>query len=141
MGHFLCGVERVKCYVNVHLHCMVSNLKITNKMSTLPSHAKISADAHSCVVCVYKSALYCAMNNHFVLFEYPFGTRVVECACVVTNRIVRRLTSRDVLLTKEVWVDSRHPKILAVLKQLQTCFNAKREKGVGTPFPCVPAPL
>jgi len=60
MGHFLCGVERVKRYVNVHLHCMVSNLKTTNKMSTLPSLAKISADAHAWVVCVYKSALYCS---------------------------------------------------------------------------------
>jgi len=41
MGHFVCGAERVKRYVNVHLQCMVSNLKTTNKMSTLPSLAKI----------------------------------------------------------------------------------------------------
>jgi len=27
------------------------------------------------------------------------------------------------------------------LKQLQSHFKAKREKGVGTPFPRVPAPL
>jgi len=33
-----------------------------------------------------------------------------------------------------------HPK-KAILKQLQTHFEAKREKGVGTPFPRVPAPL
>jgi len=32
-------------------------------------------------------------------------------------------------------------KKIAVLKQLQTHFNAEREKGVGTPFPRVPAPL
>jgi len=32
-----------------------------------------------------------------------------------------------------------HPKI-AILKQLKTNFKAKREKGVGTPFPRVPAP-
>jgi len=32
-----------------------------------------------------------------------------------------------------------HPKI-AILKQLKTLFKAKREKGVGTPFPRVPAP-
>jgi len=30
---------------------------------------------------------------------------------------------------------------IAILKQLQTHFEAKREKGVGTPFPRVPAPL
>jgi len=33
-----------------------------------------------------------------------------------------------------------HPKI-AILKQLQTHFEAKREKGVETPFPRVPARL
>jgi len=35
MGHF-CGVERVKRFVNVHLHCIVSNLKRISKMSTPP---------------------------------------------------------------------------------------------------------
>jgi len=29
----------------------------------------------------------------------------------------------------------------AILKQLQTHFEATREKRMGTPFPCVPAPL
>jgi len=31
------GVERVKCVVNVHSHCTVSNLKRTSKISTLPT--------------------------------------------------------------------------------------------------------
>jgi len=26
MGHFLCSVERIKSFVNVHLHCIVSNV-------------------------------------------------------------------------------------------------------------------
>jgi len=34
-----------------------------------------------------------------------------------------------------------HPKKLAILKQLRTNLKAKHEKGVGTPFPRVPAPL
>jgi len=42
------------------------------------------------------------------------------------------------VLTKKVW--ERAQKI-ANLKQLQAQFKAKREKGVGTPVPCVPAPL
>jgi len=33
MGHYLWGVERVKRFVNVHLHCIVSNLKKISKMS------------------------------------------------------------------------------------------------------------
>ena len=36
MKHFRWGVERVKRFVNVHLHCIVSNLKTTSKISTLP---------------------------------------------------------------------------------------------------------
>jgi len=30
------GVKRVMRFVNVHLHCIVSNLKSTSKFSTLP---------------------------------------------------------------------------------------------------------
>ena len=45
MWHFLCGVETVTCFVNVHLHWNVSNLKsdvsMQNKISTLPSVDKI----------------------------------------------------------------------------------------------------
>ena len=36
MGNFLCGVEMVKRFVNVHLHCIVGNVKKINEMSTLP---------------------------------------------------------------------------------------------------------
>jgi len=36
MGHFLCGVETVKRFVNVHLQCNVSNLKNISNMMTLP---------------------------------------------------------------------------------------------------------
>ena len=30
------GVERIKRFVNVHLHCIVSNLQRISKISTLP---------------------------------------------------------------------------------------------------------
>jgi len=36
VGHFLCGVETVKRFVNVHLHCNVSNLKNISNIMTLP---------------------------------------------------------------------------------------------------------
>jgi len=35
MGHCLCGVETVKRYVNIRLHCSVSNLKKISKMTML----------------------------------------------------------------------------------------------------------
>jgi len=46
IGHFLCGVETVKRFVNVHLHCNVSNLKKLSKTLTLLHPEIISADAH-----------------------------------------------------------------------------------------------
>ena len=53
MGNFFCGVDCRKClcgvekrFINVHLHCIVSNLKRISKMSTLPLPEKLSADAH-----------------------------------------------------------------------------------------------
>ena len=33
MRHFLCGVQRVKNFMNLHLHCIVSNLEKISKMS------------------------------------------------------------------------------------------------------------
>jgi len=74
MGHFLCGIEMAKSYVNAHLHCIVSSLKRASKMSTLPINGKISVNAHACVVYVYNvtSALYCAKMTIFVSFECPF---------------------------------------------------------------------
>ena len=35
MGHFRYGVERAKRFVNVHLHCIVSNMKRMSKISRL----------------------------------------------------------------------------------------------------------
>jgi len=37
----------VKRFVNVRLHCIVSNLTRASKMLTLPPHEKNSADAHA----------------------------------------------------------------------------------------------
>ena len=53
---------------------------------------------------------------------------VVGLACI----------SRDVVLTKRC---ENASKKTAISKQLKTHFEAKRDKGVGTPFPRVPAPL
>jgi len=74
MGSFLCGVEMVKPYVNVHLHCVVSSLKLASKMLTLPINGKISVNAYACVVYVYNvtSALYYAINNHFCVIRISF---------------------------------------------------------------------
>jgi len=36
IGKNICGVERVKRFANVHLHCIVSSLKKIGKMLTMP---------------------------------------------------------------------------------------------------------
>ena len=52
--------------------------------------------------------------------------------------ILACLLSRDVVLTQNLWERIQRT---AISKQLQRHFKAKREKGVGTPIPRVPAPL
>ena len=49
-GHYLWDVERVNRFVNVHLHCIVNNLKKISKILMLPPPGKISADAPATVV-------------------------------------------------------------------------------------------
>ena len=46
-GHFRCGVERGKHYVNAHLLCIVSSLKWASKMSTFPINGKTSVNVYA----------------------------------------------------------------------------------------------
>ena len=57
----LCGVEREKRFVNVHLHFIVNNLKRISKISTLPPLEKFlrapmgmgsAVKLVSCVLCM-----------------------------------------------------------------------------------------
>ena len=50
MGHFAFALERVKGFVNVHLHCIVSNLKRISKISTLPACKNFCGHAGGCHV-------------------------------------------------------------------------------------------
>jgi len=53
MGHNLWGVERVSHFVNVHLHCIVSNSKKISKMSMLHPPGKVFADAREIANLLY----------------------------------------------------------------------------------------
>jgi len=107
IGHFICGVEGVKRYVNFHLHCTISNLKWTNKMSTFPARGKISADAHACVVCVYNltSALYFVTKNIFCVIPVPFvATSRLACRWMCDSprmEYVRRLCYTHIYMWRE----------------------------------------
>ena len=74
MDYFLCGAERVKPYVNAHLHCIISSLKLASEMSTLPINGKLSLNTYACVVYVYNvtSALHCVINNHLCVIRVSF---------------------------------------------------------------------
>jgi len=63
VGHFLCGVARVKRYVNVYLDLYRQQPEMDNQNVDFAYPGKIFADAHACVICVYKltSALYFAL--------------------------------------------------------------------------------
>ena len=50
MGNYLCGVERSKRFVKVHLHCIVRNLKKDKRNVDVALPWKISVDAHDLYV-------------------------------------------------------------------------------------------
>jgi len=51
--HFLCGVARVKRYVNVYLHLCRQQPEMDNQNVDFAYPGKIFADAHARVICVY----------------------------------------------------------------------------------------
>jgi len=46
-GNFRYGVERAKRFVNVHWHCILSNMERIMKISSLPPPGKVSADVRA----------------------------------------------------------------------------------------------
>jgi len=75
-----------------------------------------------------------------VKWNHPFHESDVVVINVTLQSRNPLLPIRDVL-AKKVWGVGNAPKNLAILKQLWTHFKAKHEKGVGRPFPRVPALL
>jgi len=54
MGYFLCSVERIKSFVNVHLHCIVSN--VTSECAITQDHQNCCAvKTHSCALATFQS--------------------------------------------------------------------------------------
>jgi len=74
VGHFLCGVARVKRYVNIYLHLYRQQLEMDKQNVDFAYPRKIFTDAHACVICVHNltSALYFVTLyiTILVLFEY-----------------------------------------------------------------------
>ena len=73
MGHFLCGVARVKRYVNVYLHLHRKQPEMDNQNVDFAYPEKMFADAHAYVisVCNLTSALF-SLYNHFCVIRVPF---------------------------------------------------------------------
>jgi len=54
MGHFLCSVERIKRFVNVHLHCIVSN--VPSEWANTQDHQNCCAvKSHSRALATFQS--------------------------------------------------------------------------------------
>ena len=78
-GHFLCGVERVKRFVNVHLHCIVSNLKRISIVDVaLPG--KICADTH--VRAAYNQGPFTIKNSFHFLLTFPSNALCLPFATI-----------------------------------------------------------
>ena len=54
MGHFLCIVERIKRFVNVHLHCIISN--VLSECANTQDHQNCCAvQSHSRVLATFQT--------------------------------------------------------------------------------------
>jgi len=54
MGHFLCSVERIKRFFNIHLHCIVSN--VPSERANTQDHQNCRAvKSHSRVLATFQS--------------------------------------------------------------------------------------
>jgi len=90
VGHFLCGVARVKRYVNVYLHLYRQQPEMDNQNADFAYPEKNFADA--CVICVYNlaSVLYFAICR-----IYSSITRTLNF--LIENWYMYRHTIRPVL--------------------------------------------
>jgi len=81
MGNFLCGVEMVKRFVNVHLHCIVGNVKKINEMSTLPPLEKFlrTPMRHMIVTKLCPSSEIFGVSHCFLQYS-AFASRAVKLA-------------------------------------------------------------
>ena len=89
------GVERIRRFVNIHLHCIVSNLKRVSKFSTLPP---------------WKN--FCGRSWQCTDFDLIFGLYSV----VLFGSIL--LSHSETINAKVVCFPNLHPVINAVIKQL-----------------------
>jgi len=54
MGHFLCRVERIKRFLNVHLHCIVSNVPYKVRKYSGPPEL-LRSESHSRTLATFQS--------------------------------------------------------------------------------------
>ena len=73
--------------------------------------------------------------------KYPFHESDLVVVNVTSQNRNPYATIQGCSVNKKVWEVGNAPKNPVILKQLQTHFKIKHNKGVGRPFPRVPAPL
>jgi len=117
------GVERVKRFVNVHLHCIVSNLKRISKISMLPP-GQISADAH--VLRQWRQNKRLPFQNLFILSLSWVTFLLVTVLWIVWT--CDGCFFADFFMVRALLVKNYQIKLLKmlwyILLVLCTCFNS-----------------
>jgi len=74
MVYFLRDVERVKRFVNVHLHCIISNLKFISKILTLlPLEKFLRTPMVVSSTCIISAVLYSEPPDMLQLVRHRRG--------------------------------------------------------------------
>jgi len=126
------GVERIRRFVNIHLHCIVSNLKRVSKFSTLPPWKNFCGRSWQCTDFDLILGLYSVVLFGSILLSHS-ETINAKVVCFpnlhpVINAVIKQLYNFDAW-----WTPLKHEK---TVKQCALIF--KREApGICLVFPVV----
>jgi len=79
VGHFLCGVAKVKRYVNVYLHLCRQQPEMDKWMSTCLPWKNFCGRPCLYYLCLQSNICFVLVLFEYLLFQ-PLGKRVIECA-------------------------------------------------------------
>jgi len=90
MGHFLCSVERIKRFANVHLHCIVSNVPF--ECANTQDHRNCCAvKSHSRVLATFQSDGKARRQEAISMKCYFVGILIRLCIYYIIHKVCNSL--------------------------------------------------